>query len=174
VTAKDGFTYAIELVEMLRSRGDFSIGVAAFPEGHPESKSLDDDAKVLAAKQKAGADFAITNLFFSAERYFDMIERATSFGCDMPILPGLMPVTNVSQIQRFAALTGAQFPSELADRFDAVKDDADAVKELGIQIATELSEQLLAGGAPGIHLYTLNHSTATRRVFENLGVTPTS
>jgi methylenetetrahydrofolate reductase (NADPH) len=174
VTAKDGFTYSIELVEMLRSRGDFSIGVAAFPEGHPESHSLDDDAKVLAAKQHAGADFGITNLFFSADKYFDMVDRASSFGCDFPILPGLMPVTNVSQIQRFAALSGAEFPADLAARFEAVKEDSDAVKELGIEITTELSEKLLAGGAPGIHLYTLNHSTATRRVFENLGVKPTS
>lgn len=174
VTAKDGFTYAIELVEMLRSRGDFSIGVAAFPEGHPESGSLDDDAKVLAAKQQAGADFAITNLFFSADRYFDMIDRAAAFGCDMPIVPGLMPVTNVAQIQRFTALSGAHFPDELSERFEVVKDDAVAVKELGIEITTELSQKLIAGGAPGVHLYTLNHSTATRRVFENLGVTPTS
>ena len=174
VGTEDGLNYAIDLVHLLRSRGEFSIGVAAFPEGHPESKTPDDDARVLAEKQQAGADFAITNLFFSAERYFDMLERATAFGCDMPILPGLMPVTNVSQIERFAALSGAEFPVELAQRFDAVREDSDAVKELGIEITTELSQKLLAGGAPGIHLYTLNHSTATRRVFENLGVKPNS
>lgn len=170
VTTEGGFTYAIELVELLRERGDFSIGVAAWPEGHPESVSLDDDARVLANKQKAGADFAVTNLFFSAEHYFDMVDRAAKFGCDMPILPGLMPVTNVNQIHRFTALSGAEFPTTWAARFDAIKDDPEAVINLGIETTTELAQQLIDGGAPGIHLYTLNRSRSTRDVFTNLGV----
>jgi len=169
-TADGGFTYAIELVELLAARGDFSIGVAAFPEGHPESASLAQDAQVLADKQTAGAHFAITNLFFSADKYFAMVEQAAARGCDMPILPGLMPVTNFGQIERMPAMSGAQFPPALAQRFEAVRDDEAAVRELGIEVTTELSQELLAGGAPGVHLYTLNHSSATKRIFENLGV----
>ena len=173
VTAEGGFTYAIELVEMLRERGDFSIGVSAFPEGHPESSSLDADAKVLADKQRAGADFAITNLFFSAHHYFDLVERAAKFGCDMPILPGLMPVTAYNQIERFTALSGAEFPTELAERFDAIKDDSEAVITLGIESTTELAQQLISGGAPGVHLYPLNRSRSTRAILTNLGVAAT-
>lgn len=170
VTTDGGFTYAIELVEMLRERGDFSIGVSAFPEGHPESRDLDADAKLLADKQKAGADFAVTNLFFAAEHYFDMLERSSRFGCSMPILPGLMPVTSFKQIERFSTLSGAEFPADLAARFDAIKDDAEAVIELGIESTTQLAQQLIAGGAPGVHLYTLNRSRSTREIFTNLGV----
>lgn len=170
VTTLGGFTYAIELVEMLRERGDFSIGVSAFPEGHPESSSLDADAKVLADKQRAGADFAITNLFFAAHHYFDLVDRAAKFGCDMPILPGLMPVTAFSQIERFATLSGAEFPQELAERFAAIKDDAEAVINLGIESTTALAEQLISGGAPGVHLYPLNRSRSTRAILTNLGV----
>ena len=170
VTAEGGFTYAIELVEMLSERGGFSIGVAVFPEGHPESSSLDQDARVLADKQRAGADFAVTNLFFSAKHYFDMVDRAAAFGCDMPILPGLMPVTNFNQIARFAALSGAEFPQQLAQKFEAIKDDSEAVINLGIESTTELAQELIAGGAPGIHLYTLNRSRSTRDIFTNLGV----
>lgn len=170
VTADGGLTYAIELVGMLRERGDFSVGVSAFPEGHPESRNLDADAKVLADKQKAGADFAVTNLFFAADHYFDMVERASKFGCDMPILPGLMPVTSFKQIERFATLSGAEFPADLAARFDAIRDDAEAVIELGIESTTLLAQQLIAGGAPGVHLYTLNRSRSTREIFTNLGV----
>ena len=170
VTTPGGFTYAIELVEMLRKRGDMSIGVAAWPSGHPESKSKNQDARVLADKQRAGADFAITNLFFDADHYFSMVEEAAAHGCDMPILPGLMPVTNVSQIERFTTLSGAKFPQHLTEKFHAIADDAAAVESLGVDVVTELAEKLLAGGAPGIHMYTLNRSSSTRRVFENLGV----
>lgn len=169
VTAKGGFTFALELVEMLRERGGFSIGVAAFPEGHPESASLEQDARVLADKQRAGADFAVTNLFFSAHHYFDMVERAAAFGCDMPILPGLMPVTNFNQIARFAALSGAEFPPDLANKFESLKDDAEGIINLGIESTTALAEELIAGGAPGVHLYTLNRSRSTRDIFTNLG-----
>ena len=168
-TTPGGYTYAIELVEMLASRGDFSIGVAAFPEGHPESAGLADDARVLAQKQAAGAHFAITNLFFDATDYLRLRDLATEAGCTMPIIPGLMPVTNVAQIERFTTLSGAKFPQQLAREFERVAEDSEAVIELGIDVTTRLAEQLLAEGAPGVHLYTLNRSRSTREVFTRLG-----
>lgn len=166
----NGLQHADELVSLIRSVGDFSIGVAAFPEGHPESTTLDDDARVLARKQELGAEFAITQFFFKAADYARLIERATTYGCTMPIVPGLMPVTNVSQIERFAALQGSAFPADLAARFALVKDDPAAVQQLGVEIAVDLGRELLDMGAPGLHFYTLNRSTSTREVYEALGL----
>ena len=163
-----GLDYADQLVELAAETGTFTIGVAAFPERHPESPSLEFDAQVLAAKQRAGASFAVTQFFFDAQDYFELSNRAIAQGVSMPILPGIMPVTNIKQIERFATLSGAAFPPELAARFHAVGDDPAAVVELGIEVATELCEKLLAGGAPGLHFYTLNRSTATREVFSRL------
>ncbi len=165
-----GLDHAVDLVALVRSLGDFAVGVAAFPEGHPESPSLEADADVLARKQGAGADFAITQMFFRADDYFRLLDRAGAAGCDMPIIPGLMPVTNAAQIERFAALSGAAFPADLADRFAALGDDPAAVRDLGVDVAADLAERLLAGGAPGLHFFTLNRSTSSREVFERLGV----
>ena len=170
VAHPDGLEHADELVALIRSLGDFSIGVAAFPEGHPESASLDDDARVLAAKQRAGAEFAITQFLFTAADYGRLCDRAAHFGCTMPIVPGIMPVTNVAQIERFAALSGAAFPPELAARFALVKDDPSAVQQLGVEVAVDLATELLDMGAPGLHFYTLNRSTSTREVYEALGL----
>jgi methylenetetrahydrofolate reductase (NADPH) len=164
----DGLTHADELVTMIRSLGDFSVGVAAFPEGHPESPDLDADARVLARKQAVGAEYAITQLFFRAEDYERLVERAQAHGCTMPILPGIMPVTNLNQIERFTALSGADFPRDLADRFASLGDDADAVRALGVEVASELCSRLLDVGAPGLHFYTLNRSTATIEIYRNL------
>ena len=166
----DGLRHADELVALLRSMDGFSVGVAAFPEKHPESASLDADAEVLARKQDAGAEFAITQLFFRAADYERLVSRAAAHGCTMPILPGIMPVTNVAQIERFAALSGAAFPAELAARLHAVADDAEAVQQVGVEIAAELSRELLDLGAPGLHFYTMNRSTSTREVFESLNL----
>ncbi len=166
----EGLPHAADLVRLVRSLGDFSVGVAAFPDGHPESESLDHDARVLAAKADAGADYAVTQFFFQPDAYFRLVERAAALGCAIPIIPGLMPVTNVSQIERFAALSGAAFPTELAARFHAVAEDPVAVRELGVEVATHLADTLLAGGAPGVHFYTLNRSTATREVYQALGL----
>lgn len=166
----DGLQHADELVALIRSLGDFSVGVAAFPEGHPESTTLDDDARVLASKQQAGAEFAITQFFFKADDYARLRDRAAAFGCTMPIVPGLMPVTNVAQIERFAALSGAAFPPDLAAAFALVKDDPGAVQRLGVEVAVELARELLDMGAPGLHFYTLNRSTSTREVYEALGL----
>ena len=165
-----GLEHAVDLVRMIRSLGSFSVGVAAFPEGHPESPSLEHDAQVLAMKQEAGAEFAVTQLFFRVDDYERLVERAARHGCTMPIVPGIMPVTNVSQIERFAALSGADFPSDLAERFHAVADDAEAVTELGVEVAAGMCERLLALGAPGLHFYTLNRSRSTIEVYEALGL----
>lgn len=168
VTHPQGFQYAIQLVELLREMGDFTIGVAAFPEKHPESPSIAHDCRVLAEKQRAGAHYAITQLFFNPLDYFGLIDRAQAHGVTIPIIPGIMPITNVSQIERFATLSGAVFPEPLRALFDKVRDDDEKVRDLGIEIATELSAALLQGGAPGLHLYTMNRSTSTLRVFEKL------
>ncbi len=165
-----GLQRAVELVELISSMGSFSVGVAAFPEGHPESTDLDQDARVLALKQDAGAEFAITQLFFRVEDYERLIEAAGRHGTTMPIVPGIMPVTNVSQIQRFAALSGAAFPADLAAEFGAVADDPEAVVRLGVEVAARLSQQLLERGAPGLHFYTLNRSRSTIEVYQALGL----
>jgi methylenetetrahydrofolate reductase (NADPH) len=160
----DGLRYASELVELVRSLGSFEVGVAAFPEGHPESRDLDHDADVLVAKADAGAAFAITQFFFQTDDYLRLVERVRRRGCDLPIVPGIMPVTNVGQIERFAALSGAAFPEALADRLHAVADDPSAVRAIGVEVATAMASRLIAEGAPGLHFYTLNRSTATREV----------
>ncbi|MFD2080238.1 methylenetetrahydrofolate reductase (NADPH) [Actinopolymorpha cephalotaxi] len=164
----EGLDHADELVTLVRELGDFSVGVAAFPEGHPEAVSLDADAEYLAAKAAAGADFAVTQFFFDADDYFALRDRARKLSCEIPIIPGIMPVTNVRQIQRFAALSGAAFPPDLAERLLAVEDDPAAVRAIGVEAATELCRKLLDGGAPGLHFYTLNRSTATREIYANV------
>ena len=169
VPTPGGFEHAEELIAFVCSLGTFSVGAAAFPEGHPEAPDLDFDARVLARKADAGADFAITQFFFRARDYLALVDRARAHGCRIPIIPGIMPVTDVAQIERFAQLSGAQFPLELAARFAHVADDPDAVRSLGVEVATELCEELLGEGAPGLHFYTLNSSTATREVFASLG-----
>jgi methylenetetrahydrofolate reductase (NADPH) len=166
----DGLSHADELVRMLRQLGDFCVGVAAFPEGHPEAPDFDTDVKYLALKAAAGADFAITQFFFDADDYFRLVERAAAYGCTIPIVPGIMPVTNVRQIQRMAELSGAAFPAGLAQRLLAVEDDPEAVRRIGVEAASALCERLLAGGAPGLHFYTLNRSTATREIYQSLGL----
>jgi methylenetetrahydrofolate reductase (NADPH) len=166
----DGLTRGIDLVELIASMGDFSIGVAAFPEGHPESPSREHDAQVLRLKQDAGADFAVTQLFFDVEDYLRLRDLAAAAGCTMPIVPGIMPVTNVAQIERFTSLSGNSFPADLAERFHAVESDADAVAALGVEVATRMCVDLLDAGAPGLHFFTLNRSRSTIAVYEALGL----
>jgi methylenetetrahydrofolate reductase (NADPH) len=166
--------HAVELVHLAREvgGGGFAVGVAAHPEGHPLSTDRDDDLRHLADKLCA-ADFGVTQFFFRVEDYLQMVERLGDLGCDTPVIPGVMPVTNVAQIERFAQLSGAAFPTELADRFHAVADDVAEVRRLGVEVATELCQRLLESGAPGLHFYTLNRSTATREIHANLGLTTT-
>jgi len=163
-----GLRYALELVELTRSLGDFCVGVAAFPEGHPSAASLRADAQVLAAKARAGADFAITQLFFRPADYFRLADRVSALGVDIPIIPGIMPITNLGQISRMAELSGAALPDEIVARVSRYGDDPVAVRAEGVRIATELCDTLLAGGAPGLHFYTLNRSKATREIYASL------
>jgi methylenetetrahydrofolate reductase (NADPH) len=166
----EGLDHADDLVRLVRGLGQFCVGVAAFPESHPESPTLEHDARVLLAKQRAGAQFAITQFFFDAEDYFRLCELTAALGCDMPIVPGIMPVTNLGQIRRFAQLSGAALPADLVARLETVGDDPAAVRAVGIEAATALATRLLDGGAPGLHFYTLNRSTATMEIFAGLGL----
>jgi methylenetetrahydrofolate reductase (NADPH) len=165
-----GFAHAVELVELARSRGDFSVGVAAFPEGHPSAESLDHDADVLVAKARAGAEFAVTQMFFRASDYFALVDRVRARGVDLPILPGIMPILNLANIRRQGELIGTEVPAEVVARIAAHDGDPVAMRAAGIALAAELCEELLAGGAPGLHFYTLNRSKATREIFAALNM----
>lgn len=161
--------YACELVELLREIGDFSIGVAAHPEPHPKSASRETD-RYWTAKKVELADFAITQFFFESAHYFDLVEGLRAHGVDKPVIPGIMPVTNIKSIKRMTQLQGSEFPQWLSDKLHAVGEDPAAVREVGIQEATNLCQELLDGGAPGLHFYTLNRSPATREIFTRLGL----
>lgn len=164
-----GLLNADQLVALVRSLGDFCVGVAAFPEGHPESGHRDADAVALARKADAGAEFAITQFFFAAADYDDLVARAARLGCTIPIIPGILPITDVAQLQRFADLSGTPIPDAVRRRLEPVQDDPAAVQAVGIELARELGQRLLDGGAPGLHLYTLNRSSPTREILATLG-----
>ena len=166
----EGLDHADELVALVKGLGTFTVGVAAFPDCHPESPSLDHDADVLVRKADAGAEFAVSQFVFDADAWVRLRDRVVARGRDLPIIPGLMPVTNVRQVERMAQLSGTPLPSAVVERLEAVAGDPAAVREVGVQVATELAQRLLAEGAPGLHFYTMNRSTATLEVYGNLGV----
>jgi len=164
----DGFSHACELVTLARSLGDFCLGVAGYPESHPECSDKQSDLEYLKAKVDCGADFVTTQLFFASKDYFDFCTRARQFGMQLRIIPGIMPITNYRQIVRFTQMCGATIPTVLRERLEPVADDPQAVLEIGVDWAWRQCEELLAGGAPGIHFYTMNRSLATQRIFEQL------
>ena len=166
----EGVAYASELVELLKAHGDFCVGVAAFPYQHPQSASVEVDTEHFIKKCRAGADYAITQMFFEADDYLRLRDRVSASACDVPIIAGLMPVTNMGIIKRSEQFSGAPFPSRLAARFDAVAHDPKAVRSMGIYETSKLAERLLDEGVPGIHFYTLNRSKATREVWANLAL----
>jgi methylenetetrahydrofolate reductase (NADPH) len=168
VAAQDGFAHAAELVSLARAMEDFCIGVAGYPEPHPECPDKQQDLENLKVKVDRGADFITTQLFFDNRDYFDFYSRARELGIRKRIIPGIMPITNYRQIVRFAKMCGSSIPEALHKRLEPVADDPQATLEIGVEWAWRQCEELLAGGAPGIHFYTLNRSLATQRIFERL------
>ena len=168
VKSEDGFGYASELAEFVRSRYDFCVAGACYPECHPESASAAFDLQNIKRKVDAGVEVLVTQLFFESQCYFSYVERARAAGIQVPIIAGIMPITNVSQIKRFTAMCGASLPAPLLARLEAAGNDAVLVQEIGVEHATTQCRELLDGGAPGIHFYTLNRSPATVEVLERL------
>jgi methylenetetrahydrofolate reductase (NADPH) len=163
-----GLTYASELVEFIRSLSAVPIGVAAFPHGHPTAESLEHDAEVLAMKQAAGADFAVSQVLFDAAAYFRLVERAARHGATLPIIPGVMPVTASSRIEKLERFSGAPLPAALLEGVASARDGEDLAR-FGIDWGVRFVGELLAGGAPGVHFYTLNSSNATEAIWRGLG-----
>jgi methylenetetrahydrofolate reductase (NADPH) len=174
----EGVEHAAELVALLRGLGDFTVGVAAFPEGHHRSPDLDTDAVHFVEKLRAGADYAITQMFFRAEDYLRLRDRVVAVDAEQgakPIVPGIMPVTSLRSVHRMAELSGQQVPREVVERLERAAgtgetEDREAVREVGVQVATELAERLIAEGVPCLHFYTLNFARATREVLGRLGL----
>ena len=164
-----GFSHASDLVRFIRDRDGFSIGVASYPEGHPESKNgVDDDIRFLKLKQDHGADAVITQYFFDNESFYRFRDLAVASGVTIPLVPGIMPITNFDQIERFSAMCGATIPAWLHARLDPLRGDLEAVKAIGLEVATEQCRDLLANGVTALHFYTLNKSEATIAVCNNL------
>ncbi|MDR2188509.1 MAG: methylenetetrahydrofolate reductase [NAD(P)H] [Azonexus sp.] len=167
------FRYANELVEFIRAEtGEhFRIEVAAYPEWHPQARSPQDDLRAFARKVKAGADSAITQYFFNADAYFNFVNEARASGVDIPIIPGIMPIVGFAKLARFSDACGAEIPRWMRRKFESFSDDADAIRAFGLDVVSELCQRLLAGGAPGLHFYSMNQATQTIEICRRLGLT---
>jgi methylenetetrahydrofolate reductase (NADPH) len=165
--------HAVELVELMRSTGEFCIAVAAHPQKHPDAFDLESDRRHLREKLQL-ADFAITQFFFEVEDYLSLVEWLSSHGIDKPVLPGIMPITRASTVRRMAELSGSRVPPAIAERIAAVADRPAEVRKIGVEVATELCQKLLAEGVPGLHFYTMNESAATKEIYAHLGLAGTS
>ncbi len=172
VAHPQGLNYADELVRLVRELGDFCVGVAAFPYGHPRSPDLDTDTANLVRKLRAGADFAIAQLFFEPDDFLRLRDRVVALGCDADLLPGIMPLTTPKVLSTTVELSGASVPQRIADRLNPLADDPKAFRAAGIDLATETCERLMAEGVMGLHFYTFNRSKATREVVGRLGLVP--
>jgi methylenetetrahydrofolate reductase (NADH) len=166
----DGLSHASDLVRLIRAAGDFCVGVGAFPEGHGRAESPADDLDFFIAKCRAGADFAITQMFFFVEDYLRFRDAVTARGCDVPVIAGIMPIISVAGIDRSLLLSGARFPASLAEELHANAEDRTAVRKIGVEYAAGMCQQLLDEGVPGLHFYTLNGSKATGEIYEMLGL----
>ena len=164
-----GFNHADELVTLAAEFGGFIIGVAAFPDGHPASNGdFDKDVDVLIEKERRGATFATTQFFFEVDKWKKLVDKLSAKGSALPIIPGILPVTNVKQLNRMAELSGTPIPSHISEAFSKVEDNSDDVRKLGVEIATQLCQELLEAGAPGLHFYTMNTSSATREIYSQI------
>jgi len=168
VRTEGGFGHAAELVAFARARYDFCLAAACYPEKHQEAPDLDTDLRHLKAKVDAGVDFLITQLFYDNRDYFAFVERARGIGITVPIVPGIMPITNLAQIKRITTLSAARIPADLLARLESAGADADAVSAISVEHATAQCRGLIDGGAPGVHFYTLNRSLATRHILDRL------
>ncbi len=169
VPVANTFQYAYQLVRLIKERYDFGIGVAGHPEGHIECRDKEQDLRHLKRKVDAGGEFVITQIFFDNDHFYDFVERAQRIGIDVPIIPGILPILNLPQVNRFADLCGATIPPSLARDLDRLGDDEAGVQRLGVDYATRQTLDLLEQGVPGIHFYCLNRSASVEAIFKNLG-----
>ena len=165
----NGLSHADELVTLAAEFGGFTIGVAAFPDGHPASDGdFSHDIEVLIEKERRGATFATTQFFFEVDKWKSLVDKLEAKGSSLPIIPGILPVTNVKQLNRMAELSGTPIPASVSEAFAKVEDNPEDVRKLGVDIATKLCQELLEAGAPGLHFYTMNTSTATREIYSQI------